>query len=182
MDRDELDDLLTPAPAATPSGLRLEWREAAARRIRRRGRVRRLAWTLALAASFLGGMAAMRWLPAGRRASPPVDDFTIRIVPERPREFDPPGERDSKALEEPDPLALASRAVETEWQAFDSKEKRAVLYFQAGSLYRSVGDLESALRCYRQALDACTPEELEVRPGDDWLVANLKEARRQGDE
>lgn len=182
MDSEELDELLTPAPSATPSGLRLDWRETAARRIRRRGRVRRLAWTLTLAASFLGGMAAMRWLVPGQENAPPADLAARMEQQELPREQPDGLVKPSETEEEADPLALASRAVDTEWRAFDSMEKRAVLYFQAGSLYRSVGDLESALRCYRQALDACTPEELEVRPGDDWLVANLKEARRQGDE
>ncbi len=70
--------------------------------------------------------------------------------------------------------------VALEWQAFDSRSNRAAAYFLAGNKYlEASNDLESALRCYSQALDACTEAELEIAPEDNWLVVSLKNARRK---
>jgi hypothetical protein len=70
--------------------------------------------------------------------------------------------------------------LELEWRAFDSKENRAALYFAVANRYlEERQDYESALRCYRQALDAARPEELAIRPDDNWFVMSLKEARLQ---
>jgi hypothetical protein len=67
-------------------------------------------------------------------------------------------------------------ALALEWQAFDGESKdRAQLYWSAGQAYASSeGDLLSALRCYRQALDAGPAELRNVTDDDDALAMLLK--------
>ena len=71
-------------------------------------------------------------------------------------------------------------AVVQEWKAFDAQENRAEFYLAAGRKYlRDSNDYDSALRCYRQALDLAGEEELAPSPEDDWLLATLKQSRRK---
>ena len=69
-----------------------------------------------------------------------------------------------------------SPAEMLEWQAIDSNSpSRPQLYWYAGQTYLAdEGDYLSALRCYRQALDAGTPELREVTDDDDLLAMVLK--------
>jgi hypothetical protein len=67
-----------------------------------------------------------------------------------------------------------------EWQAFDSRERRTEQYLRAGAEYlKEESDPQSALRCYRQALDAGSDADLVVRPDDDWLLMAIKDARKK---
>lgn len=67
-------------------------------------------------------------------------------------------------------------AQELEWQAFDSpRNLRSKLYWQAGQAYVALtGDYVSAVRCFRQALDAGPPEFLQITAEDDFLTMALK--------
>ena len=69
--------------------------------------------------------------------------------------------------------------MDQEWRAFDSRENRAALFFEVAQRYLEKQDYDSALRCYRQALDAAPKEELAIRSDDNWLVMALKEARQK---
>ena len=40
-------------------------------------------------------------------------------------------------------------------------------------------DMQSALRCYRQAIHYCDARDLEINPKDNWLVMALKRDQRK---
>ena len=77
------------------------------------------------------------------------------------------------------PLVLENMALDAEsdlWRAASAE------YFQAGDLYFEQNqDIESALRCYHQALAYCDARELEVDVNDNYLVMGLKRERRKGE-
>jgi len=69
-----------------------------------------------------------------------------------------------------------------EWRAFDAADDpvRVKLYFQAGDLYLDrLDDVQSALRCYQQAIYFCEASDLEINPNDNWLVMALKRDHRK---
>lgn len=162
---DPLRELLQPSPCREPTELREQVRAQTSRIVRRRSIARRLAAAGALAACLAGAALVGYFLrpnSEARRETPPVV--------EAPR---PPEPAAVEVVQEP-----MANPVELEWQAFDSQQNRAASYFLAGNKYLEASeDVASALRCYTQALDACTPAELEITPDDNWLVVTLKNAR-----
>ena len=159
---DPLDELLQPIRSRNPEDLRERLRDHTSRYVQRRLVMRRSVLAGVVAASLLA-IAPVGFLvwPRPQPVDPPV---AITVAPE-----------DAKAE-----VAEAVTPVDLEWQAFDSKTNRAAVYFEAGHQYlATTQDFESALRCYRQALDVCTAEELEIAPNDNWLVVTLKNARRK---
>jgi hypothetical protein len=81
--------------------------------------------------------------------------------------------------ESPDPLAGLS-AVDLEWRALEGQGKRSELYRLAGDRYlKDANDVESALRCYRLALDSGSQQDLPISPEDSWLLMAAKEARQK---
>jgi hypothetical protein len=98
------------------------------------------------------------------------------------RKSDPQSDR-QKPLPAPEvQVQLPAQPRELEWSAFDTEDdkQRVRLYFQAGDLYLAAqSDIDSALRCYSQALSYCDARELEFDPTDNWLVMALKNDRRK---
>jgi hypothetical protein len=83
------------------------------------------------------------------------------------------------AAEPPDPLAGLS-AVDLEWRALEGQGKRSELYRLAGDRYlKEANDVESALRCYRLALETGSQKDLPISPEDSWLLMAAKEARQR---
>ena len=74
-----------------------------------------------------------------------------------------------------------SPALTLEWQAFDSAPaNQAKLYWSAGQSYVAAeGDYLSAIRCYRQALEAGPAEMRQITDEDDVLSMALKLDRHQ---
>jgi hypothetical protein len=134
---------------------------------RRRWR-RRLVHAGAIAASFLLGAACMQlWSPA----TPAERPAAIHSQAQAPAPTVQPKEQTPE-------VALGIAAVVKEWKAFDDRKQQRELYRQAGDLYFYTNqDYESALRCYTQALDAASDQDLAVSPDDNWLLIALKEAR-----
>jgi hypothetical protein len=66
-----------------------------------------------------------------------------------------------------------------EWRALDSTEPRPDLFRQAGDQYLADDDLESAMRCYRGALENASEEDLQISPNDNWLFIELKKAKQK---
>jgi hypothetical protein len=67
--------------------------------------------------------------------------------------------------------------AQLEWQAIDRRQAGADLYRQAGDGYlNEAQDVESALRCYRNALARGGNEALTISPDDSWLLVALKSA------
>jgi hypothetical protein len=142
-----------------------------ARSLRRRRLRRRLAMLAALAACFLAGMGTMAvvWQMANGGMS-----GEGRVASGEKKQNQPAKPPDASSIK---PEASPS-LIDLEWRAFDSRENRAALFFEVAQRYlEEQNDYESALRCYRQALDAAPKEGLAIRPEDNWLVMALKEAR-----
>jgi hypothetical protein len=160
---DPLDDLLVPPPAADAEALRERLRDRTTHLLRRRRRLRRLAWAAALAACYGAGLLTVWW--AARPAPPGASAPTARE--ERPA---PPAPE------------LPATAVAVEERAADDDDLRAqaALYRRAGDLYLSAAnDPAAALRCYGNALDAGGADDLAVAPSDDWLLMAIKNARQK---
>jgi hypothetical protein len=151
---DPLDHLLGPRPAAADPTFRAALLRRTRSAVRRRVWARRLALAAALAACFAAGLVTMAVLTPPRPEPAPLP-----LTGQQPT---PPG---------PPPVAL-------EDQAAQKPDERAALFREAGQRYlQDQGDVESALRCYRQSLDSNA--ELAVAPEDDWLLIALKHARQE---
>lgn len=157
---DPAERFLVPSPGPAPDAA---FREALLRRttraLRGRKRFRRFAVAAAaVAACFAVAAVAPRFVSPP--APPPTSEGPAAAHPAGP-DADPP-------------------ALVLEWRAFDRPEQRADLYRRAGDLYaREEHDLEAAVRCYGNALDAGTDADLEIKPEDDWLLMAIKDARQK---
>ena len=163
--------------AEAPAGLReAVWRQTSAR-VRRRGHVRRAVVACGLIAAYAGGLATAYLLagavpePAGRVAK----DEPVPVA--------------ATPAPEPAPVAAAADNLPRDPEALahlmssQTREERAVVLERVGKRYLyEQGDVKLATRCYSRAL-ALMPA-IELDSDDDWLLANLKQARQQeiGDE
>jgi hypothetical protein len=161
---DPVADLLGP-PAGPESSLRGPLRRRTVRLLRRRILLRRAVIAAALAAAFLLGLLVPRPTSPSQPSPPEPAPQTTAPAPQ------------------PAPPAVEKRqdppsAVVLEWRAFD--ELNAELYRQAGQCYlREDNDPLSAVRCYRQSLNAGGPNALTVSDDDDFLLIALKDARQR---
>jgi hypothetical protein len=158
---DPIEELLAPS-AAPPdtSALRQDLLARTRRDLRMQRSARRLAWAAALAACYGAGLLTMRWF----------------MTPARPPEPAPLARQEEKT-----PIAQAAKqAVALEWEAVDRPDQQAALYRQAGDRYLTEeGDIAAALRCYGNALDSGTPEDLTTSSTDNWLLMAIKDARKK---
>jgi hypothetical protein len=163
---DPLDALL--APPSLPPNADVLRRKVFARTqqfFRRRLLARRFALAAALLVSFAAGLLAMRTV---KRPAP---------VPELPTQI---AHKDSPRLEERPSPAPEAPALAQEWQAFDSEDHRGELYKQVGDRYMTEeSDLQSALRCYGNALDNGTERDRTISTQDTWLLMAIKDARQK---
>lgn len=122
----------------------------------------------ALLVAQVSGYLVFRWRQIESEPSP-----LVVIVEHKP------------ALKLEPPVVVAPAPVHPlvlENNAFDAEDdrQRVRLYFQAGDLYFEQNqDVESALRCYHQALAYCDTSELETDVNDNYLVMSLKRERRR---
>jgi hypothetical protein len=176
---DPIDQFLESNVAGpAPPGLQEAVLAKTMRVVRRRRLRRRLAWAGAMAACFLTGVATVIGWQSLEGPARPIEKQEI-VAANRHGEPTPPAGSPDAILRS---LMLPARpsALELEWQAFDSRDNRATLFFEVARRYlEEEHDYDSALRCYRQALDAARAEELAIRPDDNWLVMALKEARQK---
>lgn len=170
MNDDFLDDVLMPPIRESSAAARDSLRERTAGVVRWR-RYRRRAWQVvgALAAQGVVAAAVVAWLLATGTIS-----WRHQTLPENPvaKGVELPPEAPTPIPENPLPVS----AVDLEWRAFDAPaEQQPALYFEAGQRYfDEQNDLESALRCYRQAFDSRPQELLTVSPTDNWLAMAIK--------
>jgi hypothetical protein len=165
---DDLDDLLTPRmPPPEPAALREAVNRDAARMQRRRRVIVRGRRVLIPFVCFVAGSLTM-WLsmPTRKPAAPEVVKVDDEKEPLRPVAQDPYRKDPPERIER--------------WAFLQSGEKRADLYRRAGDGYLGRDDVESALRCYRRALDGGSTADLAVRADrDTWLLMSLKMARQK---
>jgi hypothetical protein len=158
---DPLDGMLAPPSLPESDALRQAVYAQTRRVLRRRRRVRQLAYAATLFASFAAGALAMRTIP--------------RPAPE------PPARSASEETPRDNPPASpVSSALAREWDAFDSQHRRGELYRRAGDSYlQDENDLQSALRCYGNALGGGTEQDLTISADDSWLLMAIKDARQK---
>jgi hypothetical protein len=157
-DRDPCEHLgrIGPPPPAD------RLREALWRRLRRRLRRGRW-WKRAAVAAALAACYAAGFGTARLATEPTPAPSTVVVADDRMMPPAPPAS----------PLAQ-------EWQALDSPEQRPEAYREAGDRYvAEEGDYQSAVRCYREALDAGSERDLAIQPDDSWLLMVLKDARQK---
>ena len=169
---DPLDALLQHRPPSAPA---TAWKESilrqTSRTLRWRRRIRRTAFAGALIACYAAGMLSMRLLQA-----PPAVEIHHEIVyvPVEPKSVPPANVAEESPAERP------LTALALEWQAVENPERRVELYRRAGDRYfDEESDLESAVRCYKRFLTACSDKDLEISPQDNWLLVTLKNARAE---
>jgi len=164
---DPMDQYLAVIPVA-PSSAELKEQILAKtiRVIRQRRWSRRLAVAAAMAACYAAGVLTM-W-SAPRHADVP----TTSPIADAPRPLSQP---------EPSRSTPTLSPVQLEWQAIDQRHGGADLYREAGDRYlNEAQDVESALRCYRNALARGGKEALAISPDDSWLLVALKSAHSTG--
>ncbi len=166
----DLDALLRPGVQASASErLRERLRAQTCRRLRWgiwQGRVLR---GLALAGSFIAGMAA--WWLIDRPVAPSDPLAALEPTATKPRQGPP------LTLEQ---LPLSGYQLELLAEQADVPDM-AQLYRRAGDRFLTVErDYENAIRCYRTYLDLSSPTEgANPSTTDTWLLLALREDRRE---
>jgi hypothetical protein len=186
-DPDSLGDLLAPPPPPADDRLREDLRKRTGRVVRWRWRWRRIAQAAALAACYAAGVLTVHLpqRPDGRRSPEMTRKHHLpqrpdgRRSPEMTRKHHLPQRPDGRRSPE-ESVAPETPALALEWQALDSPQPRPDLYRQAGDRYLDdENDLESALRCYGQALNAAGEADRTVAVEDNWLLMTIKNARQK---
>jgi hypothetical protein len=154
---DALKELLAaPKPPGDAEGLRQRLLHQTTGVLRFRRRVRQAAWAAGLAACVAAVVFGLRW----RTPAPVTPQPEVAQLPSPPQQ---------------DESALA-----LEWRAFDSPNRQTELYRHAGDRYLAEGeDLQAALRCYANALDTATEDDLKLSSSDSWLLMAIKDAREK---
>lgn len=165
---DPLDGMLRPPSPPDTEALRQTVYTQTRRVLHRRRRVRQFAYAAGLLVSFAAGLLAMRF------ATPaPIPSPAPEVVVNPPKELPPPDKPPTPPSPTPQETALAQ-----EWRAFDSLKGRGALYREAGDRYlKEENDPQSALRCFSNALDNGTEEDLAISSNDNWLLMAIKDAR-----
>jgi len=159
---DDLHVLLTPSTGTATDAMRAQIQQRTSRQVRNRLFVRRGRLLIALAACYLAGLATIdvlrsRTQPVGVGIVPTKPERTIVLVP----------------VERPGDVELRAEQAQA--------AEQAQVYFAAGRRYaKEAGDWDSALRCYRNALDADPNQADRLDPdNDDWLAMALKLDRQK---
>jgi hypothetical protein len=182
---DPVDDLLRPNLPPPDDRLRHELLVRTTRLLRRRRRLRYLTIAAAMAACYLAGVLTVRLGTApedgpgrgdlARDSTGPKQDQTVR--PKRaPR---PPVRPEKESPPRPD---VQVAVKDLEWHAFESTDRarRFELYRRAGDRYLAESnDVQSAIRCYRGALDAASEKDRTISVNDNWVLMAVKQERQK---
>jgi hypothetical protein len=166
---DSLDELLTPSLPADTAKLRANVLRRTTALLRRRVWLKRGGFVAALAACFLAGGLTVRLLTP---AAAGVKEDAVTSIPKPesgPELIVPP----TLATEIPPP------AIERLASHTDDRERSELLRTAGRRYLDEQNDPESALRCYTQALNAGSADDLKASPSDDWLLMALKDAREK---
>jgi hypothetical protein len=179
---DEIDQILAAdLSTAHNETLRQAVLVQTTRSLRRRRGLRRLRFALALSFCYTAGLLTMQvWKSSSTVPLPTAGPAFAKI--ETHNEKQPVGA--PPVLEEPAQVPLemdqsVPAVVLERIGASPNTENRAVYYRLAGDRYLELdGDLASAVRCYKQSLDAASETELAISTSDNWLFMAMKKARQ----
>jgi len=143
--------------------------------LRRRRRLRRLALAAALAACYAAGILTVQLLAPRSEAVEKHEVVQHLPETEKPKPDSESAPLPAAVVRNEDDSALT--ALDLEWKALDSSERRPDLFRKAGDRYLEESDIPSALRCYRSALDFGTEKDWQIATEDNWLFMSLKEAK-----
>jgi hypothetical protein len=171
---DPIEAMLHPPLPADNELLRQAVYTQTRRVLHRRRRLRQFAYAASLLLSFVAGAGAMRMtarIDSGEQGG--IEDRRAGgvslLIPPSHQGADAPRSRTSD-----------DSALDAEWVAFDSEDHRSELYRQAGDRYiKDENDLQSALRCYGNALDDGSEQDLTISSDDNWLLMAIKDARQR---
>lgn len=165
---DPIESMLRPPSPPENEPLRQAVYTQTQRVLHRRRRLRQFAYAASLLLSFAAGALAT-WMALPARSASKGEPLPAPIAS---KEAPAPEEKPRSPTS--DDSALAQ-----EWIAFDSTARRGELYRQAGDRYKEENDPQSALRCYGNALDNGTEQDLDISPNDNWLLMAIKNARQK---
>jgi hypothetical protein len=163
---DPIEAMLRPPSPSDNEALRQAVYTQTRRVLRRRRLLRQFAYAASLLLSFTVGAGTMRMIspqpvPVTDLPHPSASEAELQL-PKNP------------------PLSSDDTPLDAEWVAFDSIDHRSELYRQAGDRYiKDENDLQSALRCYSNALDNGSEQDLAISPDDNWLLMAIKDARQK---
>ena len=169
-----LDDLLRPRPAPPADVLRRTLLERTSRRVHFRRQLRRAALVAAAVLVYAGGLATA-WLARPPAPEPAV--IVVQVPAPAPPAPAPPEKPPAVAPEPKSPPSPAELELEAERTLVRGESARR--FREAGDGYLSAGDLQAAVRCYRNFLDEAEEAERAVSSEDSWLLISLKSARSE---
>jgi hypothetical protein len=173
---DPLEGMLRPPSPPDNEALRQELYPRTQRVLRRRRHLRQLAYAAALLISFGAGGGTVRLMVEGERgALAPRSSEQSR---ESKQTNTQPNQQ--QGADAPRSPVSCDSALTREWTAFDSEDHRSERYRQAADYYLTEeNDPESALRCYSNALDSGTEQDLTISADDSYLLMAIKNARQK---
>jgi hypothetical protein len=176
---DPIEHFLERSSGLPPSQARETLLFQTRRLVRGRRRRKQLVLALALIGCYLAGAVTMQaWV---RGITPPPETTNLQRIAKPPGEIalQTPTAPSHSAVPVPLDRDPDVPAALVELIAARSPGHQALLYRNAGDRYlRDLGDLESALRCYRLAL-ASPESDLSLDPEDNWILMALKQARQK---
>jgi hypothetical protein len=175
----ELAELLVPEPRRQETqSLQQAIFMQTARLLRRRRRRKYFGFIALLVACYGAGLGTVELWKAARsdrttelQVTEPASEKNLAASPAKAS--------DESAYVSPDEDADVPAVVLERIGASLNKQQRAAYYQRAGDRYLELyGDLASAVRCYKQSLDAATEAQLAIASGDNWLLIAMKKARQ----
>jgi hypothetical protein len=173
---DPIDDLLRPSAPALDDPLRPALLLQTTRLLRRRRRLKRLAFVAVMAACYAAGVMTMRFWMAAGGAEKQIAEKPLQETPRTPNRVKKLPKKEKQGV--PSPGGQES-ALALEWRAIDNPKNRFQLYRRAGDLYLQDNDVPSALRCYRGALEAAPARARIFSAQDNWLFMIAKQERQK---
>jgi hypothetical protein len=168
---EDLLDRLVPLPAN--AALEEALRQRTTGLVRRQRSLRRSGFAAALAACYAAGLLTMNWLP-----SPIVPDDGPHT--EQSSELASAVPASTPSSDDAKPATGDAAPAALEWQALDSRSRSPALLRAAGDRYlQETGDVQSAVRCYRNLLQEGSGAEPTISTDDSWLLMALKEAKQR---
>ncbi len=172
---DDLDELLSPrALPPEPPAVRSALERDVTRLLRRRRWFVRGRRAVVLAACYAAGLASMWFWSQAHRPAPP------EVVQRGPNPPPAPAPSPAPSPGDDDPYRGDPPERLERWAYLATGAKQVALYRRAGDLFLEQNDLQSALRCYRRALDGGTTADLAIQADkDSWLLMSMKMARQK---